>query len=188
MSLVEFRTRRVVMAQTWRPVTALEVLRWAMAQLTRLLEFLVAHNIPWDGTFGRLTELNAFASLMQVHNDALAKGTEARPGFCAFRFQFGAYACFSTLCVPQPGVATAAFTSTAFPPKMTPKSHQTKHSTPHRRGEPRSPGGAQVLRCSLIAEFYLVYSITTFIRDLHLEFRDHTRAQMQHLCAPLRGA
>ena len=95
MSLVEFHTRRVVMAQTWRPVTALEVLRWAMAQLTRLLEFLVAHNISWD----RLTELNAFASLMQVHNIALAKGSEARPGFCTFWFRFRAYACFSKLCV-----------------------------------------------------------------------------------------
>jgi hypothetical protein len=69
--------------------------RLAMAPLTRLLEFLVSHNISWD----RLTELNAFASLMQVHNNALAKGSEARPGFCTFWFRFRAYACFSKLCV-----------------------------------------------------------------------------------------
>jgi len=75
--------------------------RWAMAQLTRLLEFLLSHNIPWDGTFGRFTELNAFASLMRMHNDTLAQGTEARPGFCAFRFRFGAYACSARYAFPN---------------------------------------------------------------------------------------
>ena len=72
-------------AQDAHPSTIANVRR----TLARLLEFLVAHNISWDGTFGRLTELDAFAFLMQVHNDALAKGTAARPGFCAIWGSYG---------------------------------------------------------------------------------------------------
>jgi len=60
----------------------------ARRHLKRLLEFLRASNISWDGSFGRLTELDAFAYLMHVHNTAVTNGTEARPGFCAI---WGAY-------------------------------------------------------------------------------------------------
>lgn len=51
--------------------------------LRRLLDYLAERDIPWDGKFGKLCELDLFSFLNCVHETAMVKGTEVRPGFSA---------------------------------------------------------------------------------------------------------
>ena len=58
-------------------------LRQARYALQRLLDYMTARDIPWDGPFGSLCELDLFSFLIAVHNNAVAHGTDGRPGFSA---------------------------------------------------------------------------------------------------------
>ena len=61
----------------------LSAIRKGRLSLRRLLIYLVEHEIPWEGEFGRLSEIDLFSFLTQVHENAVAKGTDARPGLTA---------------------------------------------------------------------------------------------------------
>ena len=66
-------------AQSVEPST----LRKARYALQRLLDYMTARDIPWDGPFGSICELDLFSFLLEVHHRAVAQGTDSRPGFSA---------------------------------------------------------------------------------------------------------
>ena len=87
LTAVAFRTRAAsdiasfifAKAQAVEPST----IRKARYALQRLLAYMAARDIPWDGPFGSLCELDLFSFLIAVHDNAVANGTDSRPGFSA---------------------------------------------------------------------------------------------------------
>ena len=61
----------------------LSAIRKGRLALRRLLIYLVEHEIPWEGEFGHLSEIDLFSFLIEVHENAVAKGTDTRPGLTA---------------------------------------------------------------------------------------------------------
>ena len=104
MKLVEFLPTSVMQRMTGLPSrdflrrSARDIVRFIFARanaveytsirkgrlaLSRLVDYMAARDIPWEGEFGDICELDLFSFLIDVHEAAVAKGTDARPGLTA---------------------------------------------------------------------------------------------------------
>jgi len=52
----------------------------ARSALFRLLRYNHDYNVPWDGAFGQLSEVDLFSFLLSVHSGALGKASAKQPG------------------------------------------------------------------------------------------------------------